>query len=59
MTVVLPYPLNFDSAVSYCKALKPVLSEWKWLHRGSEWRSPVEFWQWHQDNKQELTGEPV
>lgn len=44
--IELPYVYDYPKLADYMKAVKPVRPEWDYLHRGSEWKSPVDEWKW-------------
>lgn len=48
-TVTLPYPGDYDKLQDYMKAVKAHLTDWKWLHRDSEFKSPADQWKFHKE----------
>jgi hypothetical protein len=45
---ILPYPLDYKTAQDYCRAVKPLMEQWRLLMQPSQFRSPYDEWHFEQ-----------
>ena len=52
-TTVLPWPNDYETKQEYCKAVKPVMDQWKQFHARSDWKTPAQEWEWCNEQAKE------